>query len=55
MTYHLSRSRFEALTTYCVSAGNSPPSWPKIFTNTGTRKSSIPIRTSVAKTSTTVG
>jgi len=41
--------------TYCVSVGSCPFSEAKIFTKMGTRKSSIPIRTSVAKMSTIVG
>ena len=46
---------FEACTTHCVSVGSSPPSCAKIFTKTGTRKSSIPTSTRVAKISTIVG
>ena len=40
MMYHRARSRFGRLTTNCVSAGSSPPSCAKMFTKTGTRKSS---------------
>ena len=49
------RRTFDACTTYCVSVGSWPPSWSKILTKTGTRNISIPVSTSVAKTSTIVG
>ena len=41
--------------TQRVSEGSCPLSWAKILTKTGTRNISIPISTSVAKESTTVG
>ena len=47
--------KFEQASTPCVSVGRSPPSWAKMLTKTGTRKSSIPTRTRVAKMSTIVG
>ena len=49
------RSWFDAATTICVSFGSSPLSWAKMFTKTGTRNISRPIRTRVAKISTIVG
>ena len=51
----LAAEEVEAFTTYWVSVGRSPPRSAKIFTKTGTRNISIPIRTSVANTSTIVG
>jgi hypothetical protein len=47
--------KFDAASTAFVSVGRSPPSCAKMFTKTGTRKSSIPTRTRVAKISTIVG
>ncbi len=41
--------------TYWVSVGSSPPSSSKMLTKTGTRNISIPVITSVANTSTTLG
>ena len=49
------RSWSEALTTHCVSVGSWPFSWAKMFTKTGTRNISRPIRTRVAKIITIVG
>ena len=48
-------SRFDAPTTYCVSVGSCPFRVLKIPWKIGTRKSSIPMRTSVAKMITIVG
>ena len=47
--------KFEQASTAFVSVGRSPPSCAKMFTKTGTRKSSIPTRTRVAKINTIVG
>ena len=55
MMYQWLRSWSEAATTHCVRVGSSPFSWAKIFTKTGTRNISRPIRTRVAKISTIVG
>jgi hypothetical protein len=49
------RRKSDALTTIWVSIGRSPPSCSKIPTKTGTRKRSMPIRTSVANDSTMIG
>ena len=55
MMYHLCLSRFETFTTYCVSFGSSPPSCWKMWTKTGTRNSSRPVKTSVANDMTMIG
>ena len=53
--YQRARRNSEAPTTSFVSMGRSPPSCSKIPTKTGTRKSSMPMRTSVANASTIIG
>ena len=53
--HHFARRKSEAVTTICVSIGRSPPSCAKIPTKIGTRKSSMPISTSVANDSTMIG
>ena len=45
----------EALTTHCVSVGSLPPSVRKTLVKNGTRKSNMPVRTSVAKINTMIG
>jgi hypothetical protein len=47
--------KLDAFSTHWVSVGRSPPSCAKMPTKTGTRKSSIPTRTRVAKINTIVG
>ena len=54
-TYGAVFSRFDALTTYCVSVGSWPLSCLKMPSKIGTRNSSMPMSTSVAKMSTIVG
>ena len=49
------RRAFDAMSTYWVSFGRSPPSESKILTKIGTRNISIPVITSVANVSTTLG
>ena len=53
--YQRARRKSEAVTTICVSIGRSPPSCAKIPTKIGTRKSSMPMRTSVANAITISG
>ena len=47
--------KFEALTTHCVSVGSLPPRVRKTLLKNGTRKSSMPVSTRVAKIRTIVG